>query len=432
MSSMLILGTIINPLPNGKVQYFQSGAMLLKGKKVRGSMQYKIVDIGPKSKIKAPQNTEVLDYSKSIIMPGFYDMHFHWVQDDVRLMPKASLLTWLKKYTFPTEEMFANSKFAKQKAEKFFTYLTKAGTVGGACYSSIHSKALDYAFNQARGQFVIGNVTMTINSPKALTQSRKAAIELVVKALKKYGKQYAFTPRFAIATDHETMTEGSRLTKKKGAFIQTHLSENEEEISTVMNIYRDIPGFEKVGSYTEIYQKCGVLGPKTIMGHGIHLSAKELQILSQTKTTIAHCPTSNAPVRQKGLGSGLFDFKKVERAGVRWALASDIGGGPFVSMFDVMRSFVTQNRARGVKGATCSKALYHATLAGAEILGLDKDYGNLSKGKFADFIVVSNPSKKGLPRSVEQLLEQMIFLHENKRKNYDTMVSHVYLKGIEQ
>ena len=68
-----------------------------------------------------------------------------------------------------------------------------------------------------------------------------------------------------------------------------------------MDIYTGMPGFEKVKSYTEVYEKSGILGEKTIMGHGIHLSSSELSMLKKTKTAIAHCPTSNAPISKKGV-----------------------------------------------------------------------------------------------------------------------------------
>src|SRR5690606_22197023 len=140
------------------------------------------------------------------------------------------------------------------------------------------------------------------------------------------------------------MADGAR------CFKQTHLSETRAEIDFTLSLYREkFPEFKKVRSYTEIYEKVGMLGKRSPMGHAIHLSAAELKTLSQTKTAIVHCPTSNAPIKDLGLGSGLFDFRRTEKARVRWALGSDIGGGPFLCMLDVMRSFVEQNRRKGIK-----------------------------------------------------------------------------------
>jgi guanine deaminase len=265
-------------------------------------------------------------------------------------------------------------------------------------------------------------------SPKNLTQTNEESLTLTKKLIKKYGDRHCFTPRFAITTTPEVMSKGSKMADKAKCFKQTHLSETQAEIDFVLSIYKNLPGFEKVKNYTEIYEKTGMLGKRSLMGHGIHLSPKELQTLSKTETTIVHCPTSNAPIKEQGLGSGLFDFKKTEKAKVKWALGSDIGGGPFLSMFDVMRSFVDQNKKKGVKGATYVKALNRSTLVGAEVMGLEKQAGNFKKNKDANFIVV--PMKKSiLAHNAEEALLKVIAQHKVARKNYGTLVSHTCYQG---
>lgn len=423
------IGTILNPRSDKSCDYYAHGLLVTAGDKGRA----KILDIlsvedGVRKygKRMFPSNTK--DFGESVIMPGFFDMHFHWVQDDVREMPKDSLLEWLQKYTFPTEMKFKSKSYSKKRAREFFKKLTNEGTVGGACYSSIHEHAVDEAIKNAQGDFVIGNVLMNMHSPTQLTQSEDESLEMTKRLIKRHGKKHCFTPRFAITTTPKVMTEGSRMADKAGCFKQTHLSETPQEIEFVLSIYKNLPGFEKVSSYTEIYEKTGMLGHRSLMGHGIHLSPKELKVLSRTKTSIIHCPTSNAPIKEKGLGSGLFNFKQVEKAKVRWALGSDIGGGPFLSMFDVMRSFIDQNKKKKISGATAVKALYRATLAGAEILGVNKSAGNLEKGKDATFLVVP-VSKLSSLKGPEEVMTSILKSCRMRRENYSRLVTEVYLKG---
>jgi guanine deaminase len=224
------------------------------------------------------------------------------------------------------------------------------------------------------------------------------------------------------------MKETAKIAKKNKSFIQTHLSETENEIDYVMSIYKNIKGFTKTKSYTDIYDKCGILSAKTIMGHGIYLSKDELAVLKKTKTSIAHCPTSNAPIKEQGLGSGLFDFKKIEKNKIAWALGSDIGGGPYLSMFDVIRSFVDQNKKHKVSGATYIKGLYRATLAGAEMLQLEKESGNLKPLKMANFIVLHTPKKK-LHETVEDILKALVKPIQKKRILSDKIVEMTFCKG---
>ena len=80
-----------------------------------------------------------IEKNEGTLLPPFYDTHFHWVQDDVRDMPKASLLEWLEKYTFPEEARYADPEYAEAKAQFFWKRILATGTAGGLCYSSIHA-----------------------------------------------------------------------------------------------------------------------------------------------------------------------------------------------------------------------------------------------------------------------------------------------------
>ena len=423
---MFYKGIFLNPLDDTTCEFYLEGLLVVKQGKIKKLLPYAK---GLKKYSSKMTNSNTTDFGHALVLPGFFDMHFHWVQDDVREMPKDSLLEWLEKYTFPTEMKYAKKPYAEAKAKSFFKKLTANGTIGGACYSSIHENALHAAMNHVKGEFVIGNVLMNMNSPKELTQTSKESLDLTKKLIKKYGNRHCFTPRFAITTTPEVMKEGSEMADKAKCFKQTHLSETPAEIDFVLSIYKKIPGFEKVKSYTEIYEKTGMLGKRSLMGHGIHLSDKELTLLHKSKTSVIHCPTSNAPIQDKGLGSGLFNFKKIEKAKVSWAMGSDIGGGPFLSMFDVMRSFVEQNKKKKNSGATYTKALYRSTLAGAEILGIDKQAGNFEKNKNANFIVV--PLKKNVkPLNAEDALQKLIAPLRGSRKSYGSLVSRTYFNGM--
>jgi cytosine/adenosine deaminase-related metal-dependent hydrolase len=95
-------------------------------------------------------------------------------------------------------------------------------------------------------------------------------------------------------------------------------------------------------------------------------------------------------------------------------------------MLDVMRSFVEQHQNAGRRGATYVKALYRATLAGAEILGLETETGNLSNGKFANFIVLKKPV--GSFTSAEALLKKMLG-RVAKRSQFDQQNTATFYQG---
>jgi guanine deaminase len=307
---------IINPIDDHRASFWPDGVLVTQRSADGISRVLEILDYhhACEKYVEDFGTSNLYEFPQAVILPAFFDMHFHWVQDDVRLMPKDSLLEWLEKYTFPAESKFSSKSYAQRKAKIFFKRLAAMGTLGGACYSSIHPHALDAAMKEAKGHLLIGNVMMTMNSPKALSQTSQEAVRVSVQAMKRYQHRYVLTPRFAISTDPQTMRVTSQEANRRQIFKQSHLSENPDEIKFVLELYRGMKGFKKVKSYTEIYYKVGMLGKRSLMGHAIHLSRSELALLSRTQTALIHCPTSNAPLRQQGLGSGLFNFSQVEKA----------------------------------------------------------------------------------------------------------------------
>ncbi|TNF31350.1 MAG: guanine deaminase [Deltaproteobacteria bacterium] len=426
----LVLGTIINPLNDKHCTVISKGGLVLKRGK---NAEYKVCLIGSEkeaeSYVQRSKDVERIELQGHALIPGFFDMHFHWVQDDVRLMPKDNLLNWLSQYTWPYEHKFQSKTYSKMRAKQFSKELLEVGTLGGAVYASIHPHSVSHALENFIGEFIVGNVLMTMNSPDYLTLSEKKSLDSVKELASEWKAKYCLTPRFAPTTSPRVMKEGRKISKGHKSFVQTHLSETENEIEYVLSLYKNIENFEDVDSYLEIYDRCGLLSKKTIMGHAIHLRDKEWKRMAQTQTAIAHCPTSNAPHNELGLGSGLFDFKKADRLKIPWALATDIGGGPFLSMIDVMRSFVDQNKKAKVSGATWTRALYRSTLAGAEILDLDKKHGNLNIGKFANFLVLPLPKQSDKISKREELLEKMFHRKLTDRESYSSLVKQTWYKG---
>jgi guanine deaminase len=135
-------------------------------------------------------------------------------------------------------------------------------------------------------------------------------------------------------------------------------------------------------SYTDVYASAGLLGERTIMAHCIHLSESEISTLAVSRTNVAFCPYSNRALR-----SGTMPYEKLQRAGLKIGLGTDIAGGPSLSMFRQMGEALNSANA----SASClspEAALYLATMGGAQVLGLSDRIGNFDFGKDADFIVV--------------------------------------------
>ncbi|MDA0345763.1 MAG: amidohydrolase family protein [Verrucomicrobia bacterium] len=420
-------GTWLNPISDDQCDFFSDGILLAEKKE----NSWVIIELGDTDELvkKYGLGEHQIEKQAGLLMPPFFDMHFHWVQDDVREMPKTSLLEWLNRYTFPREAEFADYAIAEEKAKIFWKRILATGTIGGLCYSSIHQVALEAAMRNAPEHFKIGNVLMTMNSPPNLTQSDEEAIQLTQWAASTFGQRHVASPRFAPTTGPEVITASAEAAASIEGYSQTHMCETHEEIEWVKSIYRELHGFEDIDYYIQVYERTGFLGPKTVLGHCIHLTDAEWKLMGTTDTVIASCPTSNGPLEERGLGSGLFDFQRADAERVRWVLATDIGGGPYLSMLDVMASFVRQNRASGVNSATFVKALFRSTQAGADVLGLGHRKGSFKSGKDLDFIAVKVPTDQILGTSAEVALESAIMPFEGSREKYESLILKTVIEG---
>jgi len=365
-SPRLFRATVVNPLGPEDCRVHVDGGVRVRAGRIEA--------VGPIERVAQGLEAETLD---GVIVPGFFDVHIHWVQHQVRGAFHADLLTWLTQHIWPAEMAYADPTRARSDAQTFFADLLRAGTVGGMAYSSVHPEALGAAFACARGRWRIGNAVMTEGAPAALIGAKPMALSVIADLAARYGaERFVVTPRFALNCSPDVLAGLGALARAGGYWIQTHLAESPAELAAVAR------RFPEALDYTDVYDRAGLLGPRTVLGHCIHLGAREWDCLAARGCGIAHCPSSN-----EALGSGRMDLAAVRARGIRYALASDVGAGPSVSLLHVMQCFLVQHRAAGER-VSAIEALYRATLAGAELLGWSAESGNLAPGKRADFVLL--------------------------------------------
>ena len=190
---------------------------------------------------------------------------------------------------------------------------------------------------------------------------------------------YAITPRFAItSTDEQLQLAGKLLQEFPDVYLHTHLSENPKEVEWVAELFPDHQG------YLDVYDQAGLVGDKSVFAHGVHLTDAEFQRLSEAKATIAFCPTSNL-----FLGSGLFKLHQAKASAqpVKVGLGSDVGAGTSFSMLQTASEAYKVSQLQG-RSLSAFKALFLATLGGAQALSLEDKLGNFEPRKEADFLVL--------------------------------------------
>ncbi len=234
-------------------------------------------------------------------------------------------------------------------------------------------------------------------------------------------QRYAVTPRFAItSTEAQLEAAGALLREHPGVHMQTHLSENRDEIATVRRL------FPTARDYTDVYDRFGLLGPTSLFGHCIHLSEEEMRRLSDSGSVAVFCPTSNLFI-----GSGLFDRAALSRADrpVRQALATDVGGGTSYSM---LRTAGEAYKVLQMSGQNLSAlaAFDLMTRGNAAALGMADEIGTLEPGRWADLVVLdarATPAMRHRMNAIDGDLEEELFVLMTLGD--DRAVTHTYLRG---
>ncbi|MEM6301841.1 MAG: guanine deaminase [Pseudomonadota bacterium] len=382
-------------------EYFPSGELLIA--------DGEIIAVGPRGTLaSADEALEVVDHGSSLILPGFIDCHVHYPQLDVIASYGEQLLEWLDRYVFPEEAKFADEDFARSTAQEFLKELLLNGTTTALVFGTVHSQSVEVFFQECekrRLRMIAGKVLMDRNVPEALRDTPASGYEdskVLIERWHGRGRlRYAVTPRFAPTSSPEQLAAaGKLLDEYPDVYLHTHMSENQNEIQWVSEL------FPEAKHYLDVYDSHGLARRRSVFAHCIHLQQDEWARLGDSGSSIAFCPSSNM-----FLGSGLFALSKAKQSDIPVGLGSDIGAGTGLSCFHTMdAAYKTQQLQQ--QSLSPLQNLYLATLGGAVALDLDDKIGNFQAGKEADFIVIDLAATPSLKRRLARAatIEEKIFV----------------------
>lgn len=359
-------------------EYFDDGLLLIQ--------EGCVAALGPTHELLptlAPQ-VPVTHYRDSLIVPGFIDTHVHFPQIEMVASGGEQLLDWLQQYAFPAEEKFADPQHANAMADFFVSQLLRNGTTTAMVFGSAHPQSVEAFFHEAERRnlrMICGKVLMDRHVPESLRDTVESGYQQSRELIQRWhgrGRlQYAVTPRFAAScSEAQLRSAGQLLREFPDVYLQTHLSENEHEVSWVQELFPDAE------HYLQVYDQYGLLGKRSVFAHGIHLCDSECRRLAETRSAVAFCPSSNL-----FLGSGLFNLRQAEQFGFEVGLGTDVGAGTSLSLLQTMNDAYKVQQLRGDQ-LVAEKSFYLATLGGARALDLDGQIGNFTLGKEADFVVL--------------------------------------------
>ena len=428
MTALLLRGRVLSFLrapdgiaDTGAYLYEEDGGILISDGKVQSVGGYSDV------RGKAPEGTETVDHRPHLIMPGFIDTHLHFPQMQVIGSYAPNLLEWLNTYTFVEEQRFADAAHSARIATHFFDEMVRHGTTTAVAYCSVHKTSADAFFAESMKRnmrMVAGKVMMDRNAPEALTDTAQKGYDETKQVIADWhgkGRNHvAISPRFAITSTPEQMEASGALARAfPDLHIQTHLSENLDEIRFACELY------PAAKDYTDIYEMYGLMGPRTLFGHAIHLSEREMDAMSEAGGIAVHCPTSNL-----FLGSGLFPLRAMTRRKkpVRTAVATDIGGG---SSYSMLRTLDEAYKIQQLQSERLNplESFYWMTRGNAEALSLETHIGSIAPGMDADLVVLdmrSTPAMKLKAEIVSTLAEELFLL---QTMGDDRAIAETYVAG---
>lgn len=294
--------------------------------------------VGPDLPAPRPAGRDDPPPEDGLILPGFADWHFHWVQRGIAGVADATgrpLLEWLRETAWPAERAFSDEEACRTGAADAVRDLAAAGTMEGVAFASPHAASADAFLAAAPGGYACGPAVMTAGEPEDFLRPIGAWLADLGRLHEVHGRRVAVAPRFALSLEEGDLAALAAFAAERRLFVTTHLSENEEEVEEVR---RRFPGAR---DYVDVYARNGLLGPDTLLAHGIHVSDDELSRIAKAGAVLVHCPSSNRALR-----SGRMPLERLRKAGVRWVLGSDVGAGPSLCMLDVAAEAVDAQEGR--------------------------------------------------------------------------------------
>jgi len=335
----------------------------------------RILAMGPARQIRAAHAPrEVLDLGRAMVLPGLVNTHTHAAMTLFRgLCDDAPLSTWLADYIWPAEARLT------PEAVRLGTALACAEMLasGATCFldAYLFVDAIAEAAEASGMRAVICQGVFDIeNAGFKTTDAALAAAAGLADRLAGHDRlRAAIFPHAVYTCSRRTLARCGEFARSRNLLLSTHAAETARENDDCQkaNGKRVIPYLHELG----------LLGPETLLAHGVALDAADVALLAATNTAVSHCPKSNMK-----LASGIAPVHTLRAAGVTVGLGTDgAASNNALNLFsEANAAALLQKVATGDPTALdAGAALDMATRDGAAAIGWP-ELGRLAVGGPAD------------------------------------------------
>ena len=371
------------------------------------------------------EGAEVVDFGDCLLIPAMNDLHVHASQyRNQGLAMDLELLPWLQNYTFPEEMKYADTQYAEKMYRRFVRDLWRVGTMRACVFATIHTEStrlLMRLFQEAGMGALVGKVAMDRDCPEGLSASVEETVQGYESLIIEFGGdpealvRPIITPRFVPTCTSEMLSACGRLAATYQLPVQSHLSENKDEIALVKTLEPEST------CYGDAYDRYGLFGQTpTVMAHCVWTEGEELELMKRRGVVVAHCPTSNFNV-----ASGMAPIRRFLDAGLQVGLGSDISGGHDLSIFRMMVYAIQVSKMHYQQDhqqafLTLPEVFYIATKSAGSFFGR---VGSFEPGYEFDALVIDDSDLNHDGYSLLERLERYIYLGD------DRQITHRFCRG---
>ncbi|MEO6211868.1 MAG: amidohydrolase family protein [Gemmatimonadaceae bacterium] len=348
----------------------------------------RIVYVGPRHDAPVTPDGTDRDLGNCALIPGLVNAHTHLELTAFRgLLEDLSFREWIAR--------LQGAKVAVMSPERFLDSARwgiaeglRAGitTYADTCDSGVALEAM-------RERGVRGIMYQEVFSPSADPKTVRDAAARLAEQLVRHDafetdlQQVGVSPHAPYTVSDPLFA----LVARSGRRIAIHVAESDAEHRFVSegegpfadaHVARGIPVARRAASPIALLEKLGVLDAKPLLIHCVRVSDADIASIASSKSTVAHCPISNAK-----LGHGIAPLLEMLDAGVDVGLGSDsMAANNRMHLLEESRAAVLAQRIRTSRhdAFPAARALALATLGGARALGLADRVGSLEVGKEAD------------------------------------------------
>ena len=335
------------------------------------------------------QPAERARLDRHALIPGLVNLHTHAAMTLMRgLADDLPLMMWLKDHVWPAEAKHASYEFVYDGTLLACAEMLRAGVT---CFNEMYffPEAAARAALEAGMRAAIGIIAFEFPTPYAADADDYLAKGLAARdALKEEPLlSFCMAPHAPYSVSDKTFARVVTIAEELDLPIHIHLHETQHEIDESIAQFKARP--------LERLRALGVLGPRLIAVHAVHVNEPEIELLARFGASVAHCPSSNLK-----LASGFAPVAAMLKHRINVGIGTD--GAASNNRLDVlqeMRTAALLAKAVGndAEAMPAHAALAAATLHGARALGLEASIGSLAPGKFADLCAIEMDQPELLP-----------------------------------